>query len=263
MNTDQGGTFAGGFEEVVEDLRREFLDELTDRVRALQIKAEDVRRGRCPVEDIARDARRIAVSAQGPASNLGFAMIETVTQRMENFLADVKVFPPRAIDDIVRYAEILMDLVEGKIVDEKETPSFVRALPVKLGFDEGDIEVRDVEIMLVMLHGTATRFVERELRQCGYRTHAVPSTMEALPQIIRTKPDMVVTSAFMPDLSGIDMAIALASMPATRNTPVAVITSLDPSDEYLKLLPTHVPVILKGPTFGDDLADALDRLFII
>ena len=263
MNADQDGTFAGGFEEVVSDLRREFLDELAEHTRGLQLKAEEVRRGCCPIEDIARDARRIAVSIQGNASNLGFPMIETVAQRMENFLADVKSFPPRALEDIVKYAEILTDFVEGREVDEDETPHFVRSLPIKLGFDENEIETRDVEIMLVMLHGTATRFVERELRQCGYRTNAVASTFEAIPQIIRTKPDLVVVSAFMPDLSGIDLAIALASMPATRNIPVAVITSLDPEDEYLGLLPAHVPVILKGPSFGDDLADALDRLFII
>ena len=67
----------------------------------------------------------------------------------------------------------------------------------------------------------------------------------------------------MPELSGIDLAVALSAMPATRNIPCALITSLDPEDEYLKFLPGRVPVIHKGPSFGDDLADALSALFLI
>ncbi|MCH8835401.1 MAG: hypothetical protein IH925_05600, partial [Proteobacteria bacterium] len=98
---------------------------------------------------------------------------------------------------------------------------------------------------------------------CGYRITTVTSTFEALPLIVRTKPDMVIISAVMPNLSGIDLAIALAAMPATRNVPMALITSLDADDEYLKLLPDSVPVIHKSPAFGDDLAEALSRLFMI
>ena len=101
------------------------------------------------------------------------------------------------------------------------------------------------------------------MQQCGYRITNVTTTFEALPLIIRTKPDMVIISAIMPELSGIDLAVALASMPATRNIPTALITSLDPDDDYLKLLPQAVPVIKKGPSFGDDLAEALSHLFII
>jgi CheY-like chemotaxis protein len=74
---------------------------------------------------------------------------------------------------------------------------------------------------------------------------------------------MVIISAVMPDLSGIDLAIALAAMPATRNVSTALITSLDDDDEYLRLLPGSVPVIHKGASFGDDIAEALSRLFLI
>jgi hypothetical protein len=52
-------------------------------------------------------------------------------------------------------------------------------------------------------------------------------------------------------------------MPGTRNIPTALITSLPPEDEYLKLVPKKVPIIRKGPSFGDDLAQALAELFLI
>ncbi len=59
--------------------------------------------------------------------------------------------------------------------------------------------------------------------------------------------------AFMPDLDGIDLCIALKAMPATPNIGVAVITSLDRDDASLKMLPPTVPIIQKSASFGDDL----------
>jgi PleD family two-component response regulator len=136
-------------------------------------------------------------------------------------------------------------------------------LPAKTGFLPQDIEVRDVEVMLVMPHGAATRYVEREMQQCGYRTSVVESTLEALHMIIRVKPDFVIVSAMMPELDGIDLVVGLASMPATRNIPSALLTSLDDNDDALKLVPKHVPVIHKSGAFGDDLAEALSNVFLI
>ena len=64
-------------------------------------------------------------------------------------------------------------------------------------------------------------------------------------------------------LSGIDLATALATMPDTRNTPVAVLTSLDDDSTDLNLLPKSVPVIHRGDRFGDDLAKALSHHFLL
>lgn len=252
-----------GFDQVLADMRREYLEELGEQIQELLAAAREAADGGREIRNLAEVAIRTAISAKGPAAVLGFPLIEAVAQRLEDFLSDVGDFPPRAVDDIVRYADTFTDLIEGKIRADSSPRDLVRTLPQKLGFSCEDVEVRDVEVMLVMLHGAATHFVERELRQCGYRTTVVTSVFEALPQIVRTRPDLVIISAVMSELSGIDLAIAIATMPATRNTPVALITSLDPEDQYLKLLPPQVPVILKGRSFGDDLAEALDRLFII
>ncbi len=52
-------------------------------------------------------------------------------------------------------------------------------------------------------------------------------------------------------------------MPATRNIGVAVITSLDPEDANLKMLPPTVPIIQKSASFGDDLVKALQEEFLL
>jgi len=157
----------------------------------------------------------------------------------------------------------MLSMVEGRQASDVVLASVVRTLPPRLGFELGDIQARNVEVMLVMPHGAQTRYVERELQQCGYRVSVVADTIEAFGHVVQSKPDLIVVSALMPHLDGIDLAIALASMPSTRNIPIAVITSLDPGDDALELLPKKIPVVHKGPTFGDDLFTALDSLFLI
>ena len=263
MSDEISGVYAKGEEELVAELRREFLDDALESLRNLDVSLDAARNGRKSTEEVMSEVRRFALPVRGQAASFGVRLIGTVAHRMEDYLANIKDLPARGIDDLQVFVDVLIDINEGRIASDADSSQIVRGLPAKPGFGVGDIEVRDVEVMLVMLHGTATRFVEREMQECGYRITNVTTTFEALPLIIRTKPDMVIISAIMPELTGIDLAIALASMPATRNIPTALITSLDPDDDYLKLLPAGVPIIKKGPSFGDDLAEALSNLFII
>ena len=74
---------------------------------------------------------------------------------------------------------------------------------------------------------------------------------------------MMIVTAVMPQLFGIDLALALAAIPAIRNIPVALITSLDAADPQLKLLPPSVALIRKASAFGDDLTKALQQGFLL
>ncbi|WP_404385811.1 Hpt domain-containing protein [Caenispirillum salinarum] len=253
----------GAVDDIIAEMRRTFLDEAADTLRALELVVEDARHDRLPQADMVHRVRTDAVSLRGQAANLGLSLIATVAARLEDYPVGTRQLPPRGFDDMEVFIETLLDIVEGRISMDTEAAALVRKLPPKAGFRVGDIEVRDVEVLLVMPYGAAAHFVERELQQCGYRTHTIGNTFDALSIIVRTKPDLVIVGAVMPDLSGIDLVMGLHAMPQTRNIPTALITSLPPEDDYLKLLPPDVPVIHKGAQFGDDLADALDRLFLI
>lgn len=253
----------GAVDDIIAEMRRTFLDEAADTLRALELAVEDARHDRLDDADLIHRVRKDAVSLRGQATNLGLGLIGAIAGRLEDYPAAVRALPPRGYDDIERFIETLLDVIEGRLPHEVETARLVRTLPPKIGFRVGDIEVRDVEVLLVMPYGAATHFVERELQQCGYRVHTMANTFDAVPVIVRTKPDLVIVGAVMAELSGIDLVIGLHAMPATRNVPTALITSLPPDDDYLKLLPPDVPVIHKGAQFGDDLAEALERLFLI
>lgn len=250
--------------EYVDELKREFVDEVVETLQSLDMQLDAVRHGRGDEAGLVDGLRRLSLQTRGQAANYGLRPLAMVANRLHDYLADAPTpLPPRAHDELQVFLDMMTMHAEGHAPESCDVPGMVRALPPKLGFNLGEIEVRNIEVMLVMPPGIQTRYVERELQQCGYRVSVVSDTIEAFSQVIQAKPDMIIVSAIMPHLDGIDLAIGLVSMPATRNIPIAVITSLDDDDERLQLLPRKVPVLHKGPTFGDDLFKALDNLFLI
>ncbi|MDV7340359.1 hypothetical protein RYZ26_12210 [Terasakiella sp. A23] len=263
MSSSMDGLYAKGVGQIVDQLRAEFLDEVKETLETLTFMIDEVRREPDDMTELVSAVQKAMLSLKGQAHNYEMAALATVALRTEDYLANVKTFPPRMLDDIQTFVEAMIDIIEKPIDDEHDISKLVRGLPAKVRLDDSILDVRNIEVLLVMHHGAATHFVEREMQECGYRISTCTSTLDALPLIIRTKPDLVIISAMMPELSGIDLASGLAEMPATRNIPTALITSLPQDDPYLQLLSDRVPIIHKNASFGDDLADALSKLFLI
>jgi CheY-like chemotaxis protein/HPt (histidine-containing phosphotransfer) domain-containing protein len=264
MSDSETGHTAKGYRDLSDEMRQEFLDEAVELLQGLDVLLDSSRNGRSSGADVVAEFRRVALRLKGQAANFGLRPLATVAIRLDDYLLQApKDLPPRVWDDLQKFQDVLLALAEGRVATDTATAVLVRQLPVRLGFDVRDVEIRDIEVMLVMPPGAQTRFVEREMQQCGYRVSVVPDTIDAFSLAVQTKPDLIVVSAMMPHLDGIDLAIGLVSMPATRNIPIAVITSLDQGDDRLALLPAKVPVLHKGPSFGDDLFKALDNLFLI
>ena len=263
MNDDFSGVYAHGVEGIAEALRQEVLDEARELIQELNFRLDDFRHDRIGQTELREHVARTAIKIRTQAGNVGVRLLGTIAHRLEDFIVNLKELPPRVVDDLQIFVDRLEDVIDGRLALDSDASLVVRNLPAKLGFSESDIEVRNIEVMLVMLHGTAAHYVERELQQCGYRVNTVSTVFEAFPMIVRTKPDLVIISAIMPELDGINLAIGLAAMPATRNIPLALITSLDSDTEHLQYLQSNTPVIRKGASFGDELYTALDNLFLI
>lgn len=250
------GAYAGATADMVAGLLAEFVGEAQDRC------ADLIRR--IPKGDGLPELRRFVFDVAGQARNFGLTMLETVADQAQNYLTAIVMLDDQAIDDLGRYLDVIQDILSGDQAGEGDIRQMVRGLPIRRGVEIDEApEARDIEVVLVMSPGTQQTFVERELRACGYRATAIPDTLKALAYATRAKPDMMIVSAVMPQLSGIDLALALAAIPATRNIPLAVITSLDADDPQLKALPTSVALIRKTSAFGDDLAKALQQGFLL
>ena len=245
------------------ELLHENLEEALDQTRALDGILDDIDAGRKFSGDLVFAISGLNGLLNRIAVTDGYQVLGIISHRLDDYFSSIKDLPANVMADLRKFVEVLEDLLDSPETIPGDASEIVRMLPAKGGFDGNDIEVRSIEVMLVMLPGTATRFVERELQQCGYRVTRVSSVFEALPTIVRTKPDLVVISGVMQELNGIDLAIGLSAMPATRNVPIALITALGEDDSYLSLLPENVPVIHKGASFADDLFKALDDMFLI
>ncbi len=245
-------------------LDQEFGDRGEDLLGELNALLEGVHIGNDVTAEGLGRVRQIVHSLKGLGASFGYGFISVLCHRFEDYLAELESIGEGQLRDVQIFIDRLEEAVHGRVKPEgDEIARFVRDLPGRPGFDSEDIEPLDIEIMLVLPAGAATRFVTAELEECGYRVVNVISPAEAMEQTARKRPDLVVASAALPGLSGIDLACALAAMPATEDIPVARLTSLDRDDESLRRLPAKVPIIRKGGDFGDDIAKALSKLGII
>lgn len=251
-----GGVITGASAEMIEYMRQDFLDGTGARLAELD-------RTLAAGADL-EALRYFAFETKGQARNFGMTLMGLVAARLEDYLNAIDHIADWATPGIRAFLDAMQNVVNGGIANDADPSMVVRGLPARprvLGVD--DNETLDVEVMLVMDHNAATGIVEREMQACGYRTTVVTSPFEAFEMAVRTRPDLVIVSAVLEGLTGIDLATALATMPETRNTPVAVLTSLDDDDSNLNLLPKSVPVIHKGESFGDDLARAMSHHFLL
>ena len=251
-----GGVITGASAEMIDYMRQDFLDATGGRVAEFE---------RALAEGGDLEALRyFAFETKGQARNFGMTLLGLVAARLEDYLNAIDRIADWSLPGIRAFLDALQNVVNGGIADDADPSMVVRGLPARprvLGVD--DNETLDVEVMLVMDQTAATGIVEREMQACGYRTTVVTSPFEAFESVVRTRPDMVIVAAVLEGLTGIDLATALATMPETRNTPVALLTSLDDDDSNLALLPKSVPVIHKGESFGDDLARAMSHHFLL
>jgi CheY-like chemotaxis protein len=261
--TVTSGEFAGANADMVENLRQEYLADLGEEIGGLG--------DRLSVESDSGDStpehfnllREFAFHLRGQSQNFGLSLIHAVAHRMQDYLSDISALGARDLENVRAFLDTLTDLVDGTVPADADPSEIVRRLPAKPGVDIAELQALDVEVLLVMPPGTATRLVQRELQECGYRVVTAATAFEALPLVVRTKPNMVIISAVIDELSGSGLAAALSSMTETRNIPVALITSFEKDHESLRHLPDSVPIIQKGQNFGDDLAAALQYHFLL
>ena len=259
--TDENG--GDGADATFQALRREFLEDSGEELNNLISFLNEAMAGGRSMDVVLRDARRAAVNLVGGANGFELPLIGVAAQRFDDYIASLSAGATRGLGNLISYTETLLDLLAAPDENEESASHLMRRLPAKGSFEPSEIDVREIEVLLVMSSGVATRVIERELLECGYRVTTVGNSFKALEFAARALPDLIIVSAVMPDLEGIDLMLALKAMPATRNIGAALITSLDSKHPSLQYLPPTVPIIKKSASFGDDLAKALQDQFLL
>ena len=241
----------------------EFVEEVRDILDNLDVLVGNLRSHTIKDLDGVSQIRRDMLNVEMRGSSLDQPMLVIVARRLAEYVADLKALDDAKLDDIQAFIDQIRSILDGK-VESTAIAKVVRALPARhvSEFNPKDVVVTNVELLLVIPDKSTQRIVERELAACGYRSSCTASPFQAIELAVRTQPDMIIISAVLGELSGIDLANAFVSMPTTRDTKVAVLTSYEWGHASLESLPVRVPIIRKGTQFGDDLAEALSRLHI-
>lgn len=251
-------------ETLEQHIRAEFIDEARDITNELDVMLGNVRSGLVQQGEAIQAMRRHFHNLRIGARSVGLMAADVILHQMADYVDGVTELGDRELDGLQAFTDLLRVTLD---TEEDETPApslreVVRQMPAARTFDVNDIKLLDIVILLVSPQRSAGRIVERELMACGYRVVNVSKSFEALEMAVRLKPDMIIASAMLDELTGIDLACAVLSMPTTQDIPFALLTSFGWGDPSLEGLPPRAAIIRKGSHFGDDLAEALSRFSI-
>ena len=87
----------------------------------------------------------------------------------------------------------------------------------------------------------------------GYLVRTAASGEEALAQVAKEKPDLVLLDVMMPGISGYDVCRQLRANPETALLPVVMCTSLDPHQERVKGIEAGADDFLSKPVNWEEL----------
>ncbi|WP_085902789.1 response regulator [Kiloniella majae] len=240
----------------------EMLDEARDVASSLEVNLQQVRTGgldgKTAAERLAQDSSNLRFKAK----SVNIPGLAAITHRLDEYLSGLTDLEAKHIQDLQTYSDKISALLDGEALPTENIAEVVRSMPHQITFNVEDIEITNTEVLLVIPQKTAGKVVARELAACGYRVTSLTEPLEAITMILETKPDLVITSMVMPRLGGADLACALKAMPSTKKSHVAVLTSLPSDHPDMQELPMNVGVIRRGTTFGDDLADVLQKFNI-
>lgn len=247
--------------DFLQELKTDAIDSAEDRLSNLDDAVEAFLSGSIDGTSALAAIRLEAHSLKAVASSFEMKALQVIVHRFEDYFFNVTEISENNCKDIRAFADRMAECLEAFVHDRDiDVSQMIRLLPNKGGFEVGDIMVSEIEVMLVMAPGTATKIVTRELLECGYRMINVATTMDAIQLIPSMKPDAVIVSRHMPELTGMDLVCALKSMPTTENIPVAMLATEGGS---FAGLPSDVPVLRKGKNFADDVADVFVKLGIL
>lgn len=251
-------------EDVERQAYGEFLDEVRDVINVMQVVLGNLRSGSVNAKEAMSSLRRAALNLKTAGLAVESPLIKLITHRLDEYLSVLSAPTPGQIGEIEFFLDKVTAVCDGEIPDQADAVTVVRQLPRKqrTDIDFGNIEQKNIEVLMVVPEKVLSHIVERELAACGYRVSNARNPFQAIEMAVRTKPDMVIAAMELDQISGVDLVSALSNMAPTQQIPCAVLTSYQWGHPKLRHLPPRAAIIHKGPRFGDDLADTLAKFGI-
>ena len=244
--------------DILMQLREEFLAHSQTRVEILDACIASLSAPDDGGADRLIEFQREVHNLKGAGGSFGFPTLSLIAHRLEDYLSSAGNPTAKQLGDLQVFVDRLSSIIDdGAEPDDDATNAILRALPVHTQFDPSEVVQRNVEVLLVIPSRAIVQVVSRELQACGYRVITTQTPSMAFDIVIKTRPDMIITSAVLDPVSGIDLVRAFAAMTLTESIPIAVLTSFALDHQDFQRLPANATIIRLDDHLKDDLANVI------
>lgn len=248
-------------DEIIRTLSQEFLADATETLIGLADLVSAARDGAGGTEETLQQIRRDSHNLKGLGGSFGFPSVTLIAHRLEDYLTGLDTLDVRQLEDVLAFLDALQDIVEtGVNPGDDEVARIVRTLPAKGAAKEDFRPTSNHEILLVSASSIMGHAVEQKLHSLGLRVVTVKSPLQAFETAIRTRPDMIIASAVMEHVGGVDLARAFSAMAVTRKIPFVLLTSFDREHSELRELPESVGLIHHDRDLDEEITSTLKQL---
>jgi CheY-like chemotaxis protein len=245
-------------ESIIQSLSVDFLVDAGDTLDEVVAMLGRVEKGATSTIEGLNTLRREAHNLKGMGGSFGFSSMTLIAHRLEDYLLNLAAMDVHHLEHSFEFVYALQDIVEKGInPSDDECSRILRTLPAK-GANDRDFTVSvDLEILLITTSQILRLAVEGQLHSRGYRVVTLRSPLAPFETAIRSKPDMVIASAVMNDVGGVDLARAFAAMSSTSNIPFVLLTSFAREHPELHELPSNIRLMRHDLDLDGEVSDAL------
>lgn len=247
-------------DDILASLTREFLDDAGDRLSQIQLSLAAIAAKdgdyRTNLLDVSREVHNI----KGTSGNFGFPTVSQTAHRFEDYLTATAEAKTPPVEQWQRFADAMSRLLEhGKEPGDAERTAVLSSLPVYFEFDVGNVHANPGNALIVTRARTMAHMLARELANCGFRARTTSDPFEAMRIAATEAPDVVLTSAVLDVLTGVDLVRALRGVRAISSLPLGVVTSFGEGHHELEGIPDDVTVVRLGAHLTEDLGQVLTQ----
>ncbi|PKR54468.1 Hpt domain-containing protein [Thalassospira marina] len=257
-------------DDIISRLKQDFIEDTIDRVDRIETTIDRVAGHMDDASAGIAELRREAHTVKGLAGSFGFPLVGAIAHRLEDYIADLTEIDDLQAASLVDFTTWIREIVEsGTNPAAEEEIRILRSLPSPSASGSSKDATPGVaasrssqqEVLIVTATAVQAHFLQRELRERGYRTIAARSAVEAFQTVVQSRPDAIISAAVLDGLSGIELIRALSAMKTLQGKPLGLLTSFDASHPDLEGLPSNVTVITnRGRETAEHLVKFIETL---
>ncbi|MFH2060703.1 MAG: HEAT repeat domain-containing protein [Pseudomonadota bacterium] len=242
-------------------------------VQGLQDPVESVRMSAARAIDknlskvLVAGLRNVVREGSDDAKNAVAALIDSDSCNIFNFLVEEETFMALAEPHIIEKADPGTRKAFLKHMANIGQKDFAQKINKKIP-DQKEPEARAIQIYVVDDSKMMLKLYQNKLIAKGLKPMVFDKPEEAIPQIIKNKPDLVITDLNMPNISGIELTREIRKKYTRKDLPILMITTqsdfVEEDDADIKiddtvLTKSGINKILHKPFKDEDFYNAIGQ----